>query len=490
MHATSIDIEDRKRTEAALRWSEALLAGQKRVLEMIAKGDALPRILDALCRVVEEHSSDILSSFLLLDANGTHLRHGAAPRLQQSYIDAIDGVAIGPTGGSCITAAHRAATVIVSDIAADPLWATYRHLPLAHGLRACWSTPIISSEGKVLGTFAMYFREPRSPTPQDLNVFEQVASLAAVSIKHKQAEESLRRSEAYLAESQRLTHVGSSAFDIATGTIVYLSQEHFRIFGFDPEAGIPSFEAARQRLHPEDRDRVLETFHRALNERTDFEAYHRLVLPDGTIKYVHVIAHPAFNASGDLVEYVGTVMDVTERRQAAEVLQRSENRFRAMVEKNAEGILLILPEKGIIYTSPAVERVLGYTSEELTIQSLIQHVHLDYRQHATDTWNRLLQDPDHVSTAETMLQHKDGSWRGIEWTARKLLHDPSVQAVVVNFRDITERKLAQAEHQRLEQRLRQAAKMEAIGRLPGGIAHDLHKALAGIFAHRAMLVSG
>src|SRR5712671_2608231 len=268
-YGTSSDIEDRKRTEAALRWSEVLLAGEKRVLEMVAQGEALPRILEALCRVVEEQASDMLSSCLLLDANGTHLRHGAAPRLPQSYIDAIDGVAIGPTGGACITAAYRAAPVVVSDIASDPLWAAYRDLPLAHGLRACWSTPIISSEGKVLGTFAMYFREPRSPSPQDLYVLEQVASVAAVSIKQKQAEESLRRSEAYLAESQRLTHVGSSAFDIATGTIVYLSQEYFRIFGFDPEAGIPSFEAARQRLHPEDRDRVLETFHRAVNERTD-----------------------------------------------------------------------------------------------------------------------------------------------------------------------------------------------------------------------------
>jgi PAS domain S-box-containing protein len=487
-HGMSIDIEDHQRTEAALRWTEALLAGQKRVLEMVAKGDALPRILDALCRVVEEHSSDSLSSFLLLDASGTHLRHGAAPRLPQSYIDAIDGVAIGPTGGSCITAAYRAAPVVVSDIAADPLWAAYRDLPLAHGLRACWSMPIISSEGKVLGTFAMYFREPRSPSPQDLYVLEQVASLAAVSIKHRQAEESLRRSEAYLAEAQRLTHVGSSAFDIATGTIVYLSQEHFRIFGFDPEAGIPSFEAARQRLHPEDRDRVLETFDRAINERTDFEAYHRIVLPDGTIKYVHVIAHPAFNASGDLVEYVGTVMDVTERRHAAEVLQRRENRFRAMVEKSAEGILLLRPDKDIIYASPAVERVLGYTPEELTVQSLIDHVHQDFRQHTTDTWTQLLQDPDHVSTHEVMTRHKDGSWRWIESTARNLLHEPSVQAVVVNFRDITERKHAEAERERLEQRLRQAAKMEAVGRLAGGVAHDFNNVLAGVFAYGEMLV--
>src|SRR3989442_2798916 len=222
--------------------------------------------------------TNVCSSFLWLEASGPHLGPGAAPRLPQRYLDAIDGVAIGPTGGSCITAAYRVAPVVVSDIAADPLWADYRDLPLAHGLRACWSAPIISSEGKVLGTFAMYFREPRSPSPQDLYVLEQVASLAAVSIRHKQAEESLRRSEAYLAEAQRLTHVGSSAFDIATRTISYWSQEHFRLFGLDPEAGMPSFEAARQRIHPEDRDRILETFDRAVNERRDFEADHRTVL--------------------------------------------------------------------------------------------------------------------------------------------------------------------------------------------------------------------
>jgi PAS domain S-box-containing protein len=188
-YGTTTDIEDRKRAEAALQWSEALLAGEKRVLEMIAKGDALPHILDALCRVVEEQSSDMLSSFLLLDAHGTHLRHGAAPRLPKGYIDAIDGVAIGPTGGSCITAAYRVAPVVVSDIAVDPLWADYRHLPLAHGLRASWSAPIMSSEGQVLGTFAIYSREPRRPSPHDLSVLEQIASLAAVSITHQRAAE-------------------------------------------------------------------------------------------------------------------------------------------------------------------------------------------------------------------------------------------------------------------------------------------------------------
>ena len=257
------------------------------------------------------------------------------------------------------------------------------------------------------------------------------------------------------------------------------------MLGLDPEAGIPSFEAIRQWIHPEDRDRTLETFERAVNERTDFEVDHRTVLPDGTIKYLHSIGHPAFNAAGDLVEIVGTVMDVTEHKRAEEVLQRSKNRFRAMVEKSAEGILLLLPNKDIIYASPSVERVLGYTPDELTVQSLI--VHQDHRQHTAERWTQLLLDPDHEWTAEAMAQHKDGSWRWIESTTRNLLHEPSVQAVVVNFRDITERKLAQAERERLEQRLRQAEKMEAVGRLAGGIAHDFNNVLAGIFAYGEML---
>jgi PAS domain S-box-containing protein len=165
----------------------------------------------------------------------------------------------------------------------------------------------------------------------DQRVAQRTRELAAVNeelreeiAERKRAEEKLRRSEAYLAEAERLAHVGSSAFDVATRTIVHFSQEHFRLFGLDPEAGMPSFEVARQRIHPEDRDRILETFNRAVNERKDFEADHRTVLPDGTIKYVHVIAHPAFNASGDLVEYVGTVMDLTERKEADEKLREAQ----------------------------------------------------------------------------------------------------------------------------------------------------------------------
>jgi PAS domain S-box-containing protein len=184
-YATLTDIDDRKR-------AETLLAGEKRLFEMIARGDSRALILDCLCRLFEEVATDSLSSILLLDANANTLRHGAAPSLPAGYTQAIDGAVIGPSVGSCGTAAYRAEPVIVSDIATDPLWADFRDLALAHGLRACWSSPILSAEGGVLGTFATYYREPRSPTPQEHNVIEQVTHLASIALERDQAEEELQ----------------------------------------------------------------------------------------------------------------------------------------------------------------------------------------------------------------------------------------------------------------------------------------------------------
>src|SRR5258705_4146527 len=207
-YGTNTDIDD-------LKGAEALLGGEKRLLEMIARGDSLAPILDALCRLVEEQSSGSLSSILLLDPNGNRLRHGAAHSLPQSYTEAIDGSVIGPSAGSCGTAAYRKETVIVSDIATDPLWADYRELALAHGLRACWSTPILSSDGRVLGTFAIYFREPLSPTPQHQNIVEQITHLASIAIERKQAEDALHKAQAELAHVTRVMTMGELVASIA-----------------------------------------------------------------------------------------------------------------------------------------------------------------------------------------------------------------------------------------------------------------------------------
>jgi len=138
----------------------------------------------------------------------------------------------------------------------------------------------------------------------------------------KRAEEALRRSESYLAEAQRLTHTGSWARSILTGELIHSSEEHSRLYGFDPDRTVPSREEFNQRIHPEDRQRVIELAARADREGKDFEAHFRIVLPDGTTNYVYEVAHPVFTASGEVREFVGVVTDVTERKRAEEERER------------------------------------------------------------------------------------------------------------------------------------------------------------------------
>src|SRR5438552_3176257 len=334
------------------KWREALLAGENRVLEMVAKGDSLSDILEILCRLVEEQSSGVLASILLMDVNGKRLRHGAAPNLPKAYTEAIDGAFIGPAVGSCGTAAYRAEQVIVSDIATDPLWADFRDLALAHSLRACWSTPIFSSEGEVIGTFAMYYREPRSPSPLEQDTIKHITHLAGVAIQRKLAETARRESEAYLAEAQRLSHTGSWAWTPATGEIRYWSDETYHLLGFDPEAGPPRFEKFSGRLCPEDQDRVRELFGIAIAEKAEFETDYRVVHPSGAIKHIHAVGHPVCNEAGHFVEFVGTVIDVTESKRAEEALRASEQVARGQVEALAQSL-------DVLATAPDPEKFIG-----------------------------------------------------------------------------------------------------------------------------------
>ena len=218
---------------------------------MVARGDSLAEILDSLCRFVEGQASGVLASISPLD--GDRLWYGAAPSLPKAYTDAINGMAIGPSAGSCGTAAYRGEPVIVEDIASDPLWSAYCDLALSHSLRACWSTPV-SPQGKVIATFAMYYREPRRPTQRDQEIVDQVTHLAGVAIQKKLALEKLQRSEAYLAQSQKLTHTGTWAWDPHTQTALYCSEEMFRIFGLDPRGSLPTRDNLLQQIHPEDSD--------------------------------------------------------------------------------------------------------------------------------------------------------------------------------------------------------------------------------------------
>jgi PAS domain S-box-containing protein len=185
------------REKADRQRAEALFDGEKRLLEMIATGVALNAILKALCLIIEEYRSGTLASVLLLRPDGLHLDSVAGPSLPKAWIQQMESVPIGPCAGSCGTAAYRGSPVLVSDIATDPLWDVPEHraAALSHGLRASWSNPILSSKGKVLGTFCIYHRETRNPSSHDLGVMEKATDLARVAIERDRAEEALRNSE-------------------------------------------------------------------------------------------------------------------------------------------------------------------------------------------------------------------------------------------------------------------------------------------------------
>jgi PAS domain S-box-containing protein len=194
---TTQDITERKR-------ADALRAGRNQVLEHLAKGGALEEALALLTRIVETQMPEMLCSILLLDESGEHLQLGAAPSLPEAYNRAINGVAIGAKVGSCGTAAYRKERVIIEDIANDPLWVDFRDLALQHDLRACWSQPILSEAGNLLGTFAMYYPQPHKVRASEIEMIETAANLAGIAIERKRNEAELERARDAALESARL----------------------------------------------------------------------------------------------------------------------------------------------------------------------------------------------------------------------------------------------------------------------------------------------
>ena len=169
----------------------ALLAVENKSLEMITQDFSTRQVLDSITLGINEIIPDTHSSILLLSSDGQHLEHGSAPSLPAEYVEAIDGVKIGPNVGSCGTAAYVNKQVIVSDIANDPLWENYKEIALKHDLKACWSTPITVLDGKVLGTFALYFNTPKEPDSSSIELTRRMANIAAIAILRKQSEEQL-----------------------------------------------------------------------------------------------------------------------------------------------------------------------------------------------------------------------------------------------------------------------------------------------------------
>jgi two-component sensor histidine kinase len=202
--------------------STELLESERNILRRIAAGDPIEKVLEELILVVERPSGgELLGSILFLSDDGKRLLHGAAPSLPAGYNAAIHNLEIGPAAGSCGTAAHTGKPVYVSDIVDDPLWADYRDLALEHGLRACWSTPIRGTDGGLIGTFANYYREPRSPTERDLEMIAMVTQTAAIAVeRHRSELERQRAEEQRVLLLRELNHRVKNLFTLTNSLVV------------------------------------------------------------------------------------------------------------------------------------------------------------------------------------------------------------------------------------------------------------------------------
>ena len=352
------DIDDRKH-------AEALLAGENRLLKVVANGESMAVILEEICRLVERTAAGCSCSVVLIDQSGTRLEHGAAPSLPETFIHSIIGRPINVDSGPCAMAAYLNEQVIAGDLMTETRWAAYEWCPmaLAHGLQACWSTPISSTTGRVLGAFALYFDEPRTPTMREQSLIEQLTHVASIAIERTQEAEALKRSEALLARVQQVSATGGFYWWPMTGE-VYWSEQVYRIFELDPATPLTP-EHRQSRIHPDDLHMHQRAVEQAIGEARDFEYEVRLLMQDRSVKYVHSLVHATRDGDGNLL-YVGAVQDITQRRLSEFALSKVRSELTHVARVTTLGALTASiahevnqPLSGIINNASACLRMLG-----------------------------------------------------------------------------------------------------------------------------------
>ena len=211
----------------------------------------------------------------------------------------------------------------------------------------------------MIATFAMYYREPRRPTTRDLEMIEQITDLAGVAIQSKLAQQKLQRSEAYLAEAQEADSHGQLGLERPHPKVLYCSDEMFRILAWIRWKSLPSRKNFRQRVHPEDRDWVDKRFERALREKVDSFDEYRVLLPDGTVKHINSSGHPILDQYGEVIEFIATAVDVTERKRA----ELERRRLASLVEQAGDLMAIADLSGGTpIYLNNAGLKMVGSTA--------------------------------------------------------------------------------------------------------------------------------
>ncbi len=341
--------------------SEAVLDA----LKMILIGAPLNDVLRSVALLIEGHTEGAVCSIFLLDEDGQHLRYAAAPQMPDEYRVATDGVCIGPHVGSCGAAAYLRQPVFVSDVLSHPHFANFKDLIVRTGMRASWSSPIMAHDGRVLGTFGMFYREVREPGPAEIQLIDYASRIAGIAIEQKRAEEKLRQDERELRQLIDFLPQHVLVLD-AEGVLLQANRMLLDYNGHTLEEmqGVGTDKRHERDLHPDDLERTRSERRSGLASGVPFEIEKRMRGKDGRYRWFLFRYNPLLNEQGRVVRWFATATDIEERKQTEQRVRNENVALREEIERSS-----MFEE--IVGSSEALRRVLGEVSKVAPTDSTV-----------------------------------------------------------------------------------------------------------------------
>ncbi|MBI3774298.1 MAG: PAS domain S-box protein [Gammaproteobacteria bacterium] len=487
----STDITERKHSE---HWRE----GQNQILKLIISDAGLSVVLDALVRVIESEHEGAIGSVLLLDADGVRLRHGAGPDLPTAFMQALDGTEIGPAAGSCGTAAYERRVVIAEDVQTDPRWANYRELAGRYGLRACWSQPIFSAQGAVLGTFAMYYRTPRLPTEYELHILRDAESLATLAIESARTRAELVASEQRFRATFEQAAVGMAQIS-PDGRWLRVNQRLCDITGYGREELLAR--SFHDITHPDDLPIDIDNMRRLLAGYIPaYVREKRYLRKDGTPVWINLTASLVRTRTGAPDYFISVIEDIRARKQAVDALKDSERFFRNVLDGLPVMAGTLTPQGVLIFANRSALMAGGLSSEEVIGKPLVDSYWISWSQSAqlrmSDAIGRAA--AGEIVRYEDQVRMAGGQKRNVEIAIVPLRDTQGcVTQLITSGFDITESKRTAAEihtlNTELEQRVLErttqlAAANKELEAFAYSVSHDLRSPLRAIDGFSQVLI--